>query len=71
MINLLIAWFQRDNCFFVSLTRFKFSLKHNFISVEDKCLPDLQHEFLRSEENVILNNFQHSRCKGISVSSNF
>ena len=30
-----------------------------------------KHDFLRSEENVILNNFQHLRCNGVHGSRIF
>ena len=33
------------------------SQKEKYFSVEDKLLPVLKHGFLRSEENVNLNNF--------------
>ena len=34
-------------------------------------MPCQQHGFLRYEENVILNNFQHLECIGVGVSFNF
>ena len=49
----------------------KFSLKERIFLMEDKLLPCLQHGFLRSEENDILNNFQYLRSVGVGVSCNF
>ena len=45
--------------------------KSDFLSLlEDKLLPGLQYGLLRSEENIILNNFQHLRFMGVGVSCN-
>ena len=41
---------------FISCTRLNFFLKKNIFFVEDRFLPCPQHGFLRSEENVILDN---------------
>ena len=48
-----------------------FSQKQKYFYVEDKLLPGNKHGFLRPEENVNLNKFQHIRCKGIGVSAVF
>ena len=35
-----------------------------------KLAPCNQHGFLRPEENIILNDFQHLRCNGVDVLGN-
>ena len=44
--------------------------KRKLLSAGDKLLSCQQRGFLRSEENVILNNSQHLRCIGAGVSCN-
>ena len=41
------------------------------MKLEDKLSPVIQHGFLRSEENVILINFEHPKVYGKCVSCNF
>ena len=41
-----------------------FLKKRTIFKLEDKLLPVIQHGFLRSEENVILINFEHLKAYG-------
>ena len=41
-----------------------FLKNRTIFKLEDKLLPVIQHGFLRSEENVILINFEHQKVYG-------
>ena len=43
--------------------------KRKYYLVGDKLLPVIKHGFLRCEENVNLNDFQHLMVYGVGVSS--
>ena len=48
-----------------------FLKNRTIFELEDKLLPVIQHGFLRSEENVVLINFEHLKSMGNYVSCTF
>ena len=48
-----------------------FSKTEQYFLLLDKLLPDSVMASSRSEENVVLNNFQHKRCISVGIPSRF
>ena len=64
--------FCMSGCFsfcLVSLILGIFSKTEQYYLLLDKLLPDSVMASSRSEENVVLNNFQHKRCISVGIPS--
>ena len=62
--------FYMNGCFSFCLTSFIFDIfskTEQYFLLLDKLLPDSVMASSRSEENVVLNNFQHKRCISVGI----
>ena len=70
-IMILTIYPQKQNQTCISWTKFKFFTRAEHFPNRSQAFARSQHGFLRSEQNVNLNNFQHLGCMGVSVFCNF